>query len=60
MKDEQNAEVPSGYLDECCSMVITQFSITPDEKLPVKMFTDREFLRQRTVTSPQWLFTGWG
>jgi len=60
MEDEQNAEVLSGYLEECYDVIITQFSLIPDEKLPVKMFTDRELLRQRTVPSSQWLFTGWG
>ncbi|NQT59467.1 MAG: hypothetical protein HQ557_10855 [Bacteroidetes bacterium] len=60
MEDELNAEVLSGYLEECYDIIITQFSVIPDEKLPVKMFTDRELLRQRTVPSSQWLFTGWG
>jgi hypothetical protein len=40
MDNEKNAEILSGYLEECYGVVIIQFSVIPDEKLPVKMFTD--------------------
>lgn len=36
------------------------FAEKPDSNFEIKLFSDRELLRQRTVPSNAWLFTGWG
>lgn len=36
------------------------FKERPHGNFELKLFTDRELLRQRTVPSVRWLFTGWG
>ena len=36
------------------------FTERPDPSFEIKLFSDREMLRQRTVPSISWLFTGWG
>lgn len=36
------------------------FSERPHSNFEIKLFSDRELLRQRTVPSNAWLFTGWG
>jgi len=36
------------------------FTERPDADFEIKLFCDREMLRQRTVPSIGWLFTGWG
>ena len=36
------------------------FSEKPHSNFEIKLFSDRELLRQRTVPSNAWLFTGWG
>ena len=36
------------------------FTERPHGNFELKLFTDRELLRQRTVPSVRWLFTGWG
>lgn len=32
----------------------------PHDSFEIKLFSDRELLRQRTIPSNAWLFTGWG
>ncbi|MBN2794522.1 MAG: hypothetical protein JXR88_03885 [Clostridia bacterium] len=36
------------------------FEEKPDPAFEIKLFTDQELLRQRSVPSIGWLFTGWG
>ena len=36
------------------------FAERPHSSFELKLFSDRELLRQRTVPSNAWLFTGWG
>lgn len=36
------------------------FTEKPHSNFEIKLFSDRELLRQRTVPSNAWLFTGWG
>ncbi len=36
------------------------FEEKPDPNFQIKLYHDREMLRQRTIPSIQWLFTGWG
>jgi len=38
----------------------TVFAEKADDHFEIKLFWDREMLRQRTVPSMAWLFTGWG
>ncbi len=36
------------------------FAERPQDSFEIKLFIDRELLRQRTIPSNAWLFTGWG
>lgn len=36
------------------------FAERPSDSFEIKLFNDRELLRQRTIPSNAWLFTGWG
>lgn len=36
------------------------FPVKQDEHFQIKLFKDQEMLRQRSVPSIEWLFTGWG
>ena len=36
------------------------FAERPHDSFEIKLFSDRELLRQRTIPSNAWLFTGWG
>ena len=36
------------------------FPERPDSSFEIKLFNDQELLRQRTIPSNAWLFTGWG
>lgn len=38
----------------------TVFTEKADEQFVIKLYWDREMLRQRTIPSVAWLFTGWG
>ena len=59
MPDESRVEEFSEYLNNAYDTLDTIFDEKADKSFELKLFSDRELLRQRTVPSITWLFTGW-
>lgn len=60
MQGEERVEEFREMLDIAYDNLETIFTEKADENFEIKLFCDQELLRQRTVPSVGWLFTGWG
>lgn len=60
MEGETRVEEFREMIDIAYDNLETIFEERPDENFEIKLFYDREMLRQRTIPSIGWLFTGWG
>ena len=59
MKDEGMVEAFTSYLNQAYDNLEKVFDEKADTDFELKLFYDQELLRQRTVPSISWLFTGW-
>lgn len=59
MDDEDRLEEFTEYLNHSYDVLEEIFIEKADANFELKLFTDQELLRQRTVPSISWLFTGW-
>ena len=60
MEDEKNVETFERFLLTSNSALENVFGIGADDNFPVKLYTDRELLRQRTYPVLERQFTAWG
>lgn len=60
MEGETRVEAFNEMVGESYDNLAAVFEEHPDEGFEIKLFHDREMLRQRTIPSVTWLFTGWG
>ncbi len=60
MKGETKVEEFATLIKEAYENLAEVFEEKPDENFQIKLFHDREMLRQRSIPSIGWLFTGWG
>jgi len=60
MPGETRAEAFIDMIDTAYQNLDTVFTQKADEQFVIKLYWDREMLRQRTIPSVEWLFTGWG
>jgi len=59
MAGESKVEEFTSYLDQAYDNLEKVFDEKADTTFELKLFYDQELLRQRTVPSISWLFTGW-
>lgn len=59
MKGEGKVEAFTSYLNQAYDNLEKVFDEKADTDFELKLFYDQELLRQRTVPSISWLFTGW-
>ncbi|MCK5128284.1 MAG: hypothetical protein KAQ68_00420 [Clostridiales bacterium] len=59
MDGETQADEFGVMMDMVYENIKTIYEESPDEQYELKLFNDQELLRQRTVPSNGWLFTGW-
>lgn len=59
MDDEDRVEEFTEYLNNSYDVLEEIFVEKADSNFELKLFTDQEMLRQRTIPSISWLFTGW-
>lgn len=59
MKGESKVEAFTSYLNAAYDNIEKVFDEKADTNFELKLFNDQELLRQRTVPSITWLFTGW-
>lgn len=60
MEGEPRVEIFDQMISDGFDLMETFFEVKPDASFEIKLFHDREMLRQRTIPSVTWLFTGWG
>lgn len=60
MEGDARAQEFADMLNVAYDNLETIFEERADDNFEIKIFRDREMLRQRTVPSITWLFTGWG
>lgn len=60
MPGETRVEVFTEMIDAAYESLATVFEEQADDHFEIKLFWDREMLRQRTIPSIAWQFTGWG
>jgi len=60
MKGETRVNDFISMMNEAYVNLETIFKERPHSSFELKLFSDRELLRQRTIPSNAWLFTGWG
>ena len=60
MSDENRLELFEEMIASAFINLECIFNLPPDDDFEIKLFTDRELLRKRTIPSIEWLFTGWG
>lgn len=60
MPGEQRVDLFALMIKNAYDNVDEFFDESIDDNFQIKLFYDREMLRQRTVPSIKWLFTGWG
>ncbi len=60
MPGETRVKEFTEMIDTAYSNLETVFEEKADDQFEIKLFWDREMLRQRTIPSMSWLFTGWG
>ena len=60
MDGETHTEDFLDIIDTAYDNLETVFTEKPDPDFAVKLYHDQELLRQRTIPSMGWLFTGWG
>ena len=59
-KDETHISELIGYFTKAYNIINNAFSKGVDDNFEIKLFTDRELFRQRTIPTIPVLFTGWG
>jgi|GEM_PF-228824 len=59
MKGEKRVEEFRQMLDDAYDHLAVLYKEKPHEFFEMKLFSDREMLRQRTIPANAWLFTGW-
>jgi hypothetical protein len=59
MAGEKRVEEFAGMLDDAYDHLAEIYSVKPLEEYEMKLFYDREMLRQRCIPESPWLFTGW-
>ncbi len=59
MEGERRVDEFMGYLDDAYDNLEGVFTEKPTPNYQIKLYTDRELLRQRTIPTNGWLFTGW-
>ncbi len=59
MDGDERVDEFIGYLDYAYNRLDFLFDEKPDEQYELKLFRDKEMLRQRTVPSIAWQFVGW-
>jgi len=60
MEGETRVDDFIGMMNEAYTNLEQFFTERPHDSFELKLFSDRELLRQRTIPSNAWLFTGWG
>jgi len=60
MPGETHVEAFTEMIDTAYENLATVFEEQADDHFEIKLFWDREMLRQRTIPSIAWQFTGWG
>ena len=60
MEGETKVEAFADLVEKAYKNLAEVFEEKPDENFQIKLFHDREMLRQRSIPSIGWLFTGWG
>lgn len=60
MPGETRVEAFTQMIDTAYDNLETVFAEKADDQFEIKLFWDREMLRQRTIPSIAWQFTGWG
>lgn len=59
-EEEQNVMAFEKMIEEAYENMQSIFGETKETQFQIKLFSDQEILRQRTVPTIGWLFTGWG
>lgn len=60
MPGETRVEEFAEMIDTAYENLAVVFAEQPDDHFEIKLFWDREMLRQRTIPTIAWQFTGWG